>query len=29
MAYPLAKSKLRGRQTILLAVLFTMLFSGA
>ncbi|MZQ85790.1 ABC transporter permease subunit [Paenibacillus sp. 5J-6] len=28
MAYPLAKSKLRGRQTILLAVLFTMLFSG-
>ncbi|MBP1965451.1 carbohydrate ABC transporter permease [Paenibacillus aceris] len=28
MAYPLAKSKLRGRQTILLGVLFTMLFSG-
>ncbi|BFT73736.1 carbohydrate ABC transporter permease [Paenibacillus sp. P36] len=28
MAYPLAKNKLRGRQTILLAVLFTMLFSG-
>ncbi|MBD0379517.1 carbohydrate ABC transporter permease [Paenibacillus sedimenti] len=28
MAYPLAKKQLRGRQTILLAVLFTMLFSG-
>lgn len=28
MAYPLAKTRLRGRQTILLAVLFTMLFSG-
>lgn len=28
MAYPLAKTHLRGRQTILLAVLFTMLFGG-
>ncbi|OXM87637.1 carbohydrate ABC transporter permease [Paenibacillus rigui] len=28
MAYPLARQTLRGRQTILLAVLFTMLFSG-
>ncbi|CAG7639145.1 Diacetylchitobiose uptake system permease protein NgcG [Paenibacillus solanacearum] len=28
MAYPLAKATLRGRQTILLGVLFTMLFSG-
>ncbi|MFC0215796.1 carbohydrate ABC transporter permease [Paenibacillus chartarius] len=28
MAYPLAKAHLRGRQFILLAVLFTMLFSG-
>ncbi|MDQ1912647.1 carbohydrate ABC transporter permease [Paenibacillus sp. GD4] len=28
MAYPLAKSHLRGRQTILLGVLFTMLFGG-
>lgn len=28
MAYPLAKTRLRGRQTILLAVLFTMLFGG-
>ncbi|CAH1207553.1 carbohydrate ABC transporter permease [Paenibacillus sp. 2RAB27] len=28
MAYPLAKKKLRGRQTILLGVLITMLFSG-
>lgn len=28
MAYPLAKSTLRGRQWILLAVLFTMLFGG-
>ncbi|MEV5025536.1 carbohydrate ABC transporter permease [Paenibacillus sp. LPE1-1-1.1] len=28
MAYPLAKPRLRGRQTILLAVLFTMLFGG-
>lgn len=28
MAYPLAKGHLRGRQGILLAVLFTMLFSG-
>ncbi|AEI44640.1 carbohydrate ABC transporter permease [Paenibacillus mucilaginosus] len=28
MAYPLAKTYLRGRQTILLGVLFTMLFSG-
>ncbi|WP_426448048.1 carbohydrate ABC transporter permease [Paenibacillus sp. S-38] len=28
MAYPLAKPYLRGRQTILLGVLFTMLFSG-
>ncbi|WP_426452526.1 carbohydrate ABC transporter permease [Paenibacillus sp. S-38] len=28
MAYPLAKSHLRGRQYILLGVLFTMLFSG-
>lgn len=28
MAYPLAKSHLRGRQAILLAVLFTMLFGG-
>ncbi len=28
MAYPLAKSRLRGRQVILLGVLFTMLFGG-
>jgi putative aldouronate transport system permease protein len=28
MAYPLAKTHLRGRQFILMAVLFTMLFSG-
>lgn len=28
MAYPLAKSHLRGRQVVLLGVLFTMLFSG-
>lgn len=28
MAYPLAKRHLRGRQTVLLLVLFTMLFSG-
>jgi putative aldouronate transport system permease protein len=28
MAYPLAKTYLKGRQTILLGVLFTMLFSG-
>ncbi|UUZ90210.1 carbohydrate ABC transporter permease [Paenibacillus sp. P25] len=28
MAYPLARRGLRGRQTILMAVLFTMLFSG-
>lgn len=28
MAYPLAKKHLRGRQLILIAVLFTMLFSG-
>ncbi|KQO17245.1 carbohydrate ABC transporter permease [Paenibacillus algorifonticola] len=28
MAYPLAKQTLRGRQPILMAVLFTMLFSG-
>lgn len=28
MAYPLARQTLRGRQTILMAVLFTMLFSG-
>ncbi|TDF98612.1 carbohydrate ABC transporter permease [Paenibacillus piri] len=28
MAYPLARPTLRGRQTILMAVLFTMLFSG-
>ncbi|NOU95828.1 ABC transporter permease subunit [Paenibacillus sp. LMG 31456] len=28
MAYPLARKTLRGRQTIMMAVLFTMLFSG-
>ncbi|WP_199613772.1 carbohydrate ABC transporter permease [Paenibacillus alkalitolerans] len=28
MAYPLAKTHLRGRRTVLLAVLFTMLFGG-